>query len=583
MQAGKYSEAAENFLKIAAQSRATTRTDYQLNAAYAFLLAGEYKRLQRLLDKLSSQNLDKPRQIQLDILQAKNALAQHEPYKALKVLEHYKPEDIPQTLALDYFTQLMLAYTQAGNRIEAARARTQMEFFISDEESLRANRAAIWALLEKLHPEVLELTHPPAPDALGGWMELVAIGKRLSTNPEGLEAAITAWRLRYPNHPGADEVVNELEQIVSADTVQIENIALLLPLKGRFSNIATTIRDGFLTAFYKSQDPSVSIKIYDTSEGSIWENYHQAVTDGAKVIVGPLQKSAVETLAQAETLPIVTLALNNAPEQLDEMGEVLPATINLFQFSLNPEDEAEQIAEQAWFDGHTRAAILAPETNWGKRMSNAFNTAWQNIGGILADNDFYASKDSTLAQSVSRLLNIDKSKQRYRALKSRLVRNDMRFEPRRRQDLDMVFLAAFPRQGRQLRPQFQFYRASELPLYASSHIFSGNENAKADIDLNGIKFTDMPWILDKNDFQELRQQVNTNWPQRMRKYNRMFAFGIDAYNVLPYLPQLLRHRLASLQASSGILRADLSATIHRQLMFAEFINGLPHKIDTSSH
>src|SRR5690554_7108230 len=79
----------------------------------------------------------------------------------------------------------------------------------------------------------------------------------------------------------------------------------------------------------------------------------------------------------------------------------------------------------------------------------------------------------------------------------RLLRQSTEFEPRRRQDADWLFLVALPQQARQIKPTLAFNFASDLPVYSTSHVYSGEPNPSKDRDLNGIVFCDTPWLLDR--------------------------------------------------------------------------------------
>ena len=71
------------------------------------------------------------------------------------------------------------------------------------------------------------------------------------------------------------------------------------------------------------------------------------------MIIGPLEKQHVARLHSETALPVPTLALNNV-EGSSSYSNLL------YQFALSPENEAVQIAERAWQDGHRYAAILSP-------------------------------------------------------------------------------------------------------------------------------------------------------------------------------------------------------------------------------
>ena len=59
---------------------------------------------------------------------------------------------------------------------------------------------------------------------------------------------------------------------------------------------------------------------------------------------------------------------------------------------------------------------------------------------------------------------------------------------------------------------------------------------------------------------------------------RLFALGTDAYGLLPYLARLQADPGSRLDAQSGLLWLDAQGVVHRQLLCAEFAEGLPRLI-----
>src|SRR3972149_7020492 len=59
-----------------------------------------------------------------------------------------------------------------------------------------------------------------------------------------------------------------------------------------------------------------------------------------------------------------------------------------------------------------------------------------------------------------------------------------------RSGADLLFLAADPDQARAVRP----YLNNQIPVYATSQINSGRPDPVANVDLNGIRFVEMPWL-----------------------------------------------------------------------------------------
>jgi outer membrane PBP1 activator LpoA protein len=296
--------------------------------------------------------------------------------------------------------------------------------------------------------------------------------------------------------------------------------------------------------------------------------YERAVAEDADFVIGPLAKSAVAAVAGLDSLEVPVLSLNYLP------ADAAAAPEGLYQFGLLPEDEARQAAEAAIQNGQRNAIALVPAGQWGGRMLEAFRERYQSLGGLLLEVSRYNSKASDYGRAIQRLLNLDSSYQRERLLQSRIGR-DVRFEPRRRRDVDVIFMAAMPRQARLLEPQLEFHRAGDLPAYATSHVFAGSTDEEADWDLNGLYFTELPWILDNIEAPDgLYRQVVEYWPGARERHTRLYALGIDAFGLLPHLERLGR-RDEVFNGQTGRLRLDEHAQIRRELRWARFVEGKP--------
>ena len=76
---------------------------------------------------------------------------------------------------------------------------------------------------------------------------------------------------------------------------QPQNIALVLPLNGKLGAIGHAIRDGFIAAHYQLT-PASSLKIYDSTKGEIVDIITRAVSDGAELVIGPLDREKVTAI-----------------------------------------------------------------------------------------------------------------------------------------------------------------------------------------------------------------------------------------------------------------------------------------------
>lgn len=586
LQSGEYLPAAQEYMRLAGTSFGDAALAYRLDAASAFVLAKRPASALKILDDIRGQTLSRDLQSRQRLVQAQLALTDQHPEQALKLLEPPLADDSPPELQARYHGVRADAFDAAGEHIESARERVQLELLLTDSVELNENRRKIWLSLSQLPPRALEAAYIPPPSTLGGWIELAAIGGSTMTDPNTLSQAIALWRHRYPGHPAGENVVPMLLEDSHIAWAPARTVALLLPFEGQFAKAAAAVRDGFMAAWFADPDaqnrPAVLVR--DSAGGDIWKVYNQAVEEGADFVVGPLERTAVTTLAISTAMPVPTLTLNHAdtmPVQVAGAQTTGP-TNGLFQFSLSPESEAQLVAEYAWFAGHTNATILAPLGLWGQRVATAFADAWESLGGTVVEVQTYLNDGSDMSTSVSKLLDVDDSDARYRSL-AKVLGGDLKHEARRRQDVDFVFMAAFPLQARQLRPQLEFHRAQDLPVYSTSHIYSGIPDPTADRDIDGVIFGDMPWVLDPaKSADPLRREVGELWPNSLSAFIRLYAFGADAYSLVKELGRLRAQHYAEFQGMTGTLSLNDNNRIDRRLMWAKFYKGTPRVLETES-
>lgn len=571
--AGQYRAAAEHWLAAAATAPQPQATRYRAEAAGLLLEAGDPDAAQGLLQDIDIAALPAREQAALTLVQARIALARHRPDAALALLRDMgTPEaDAPEAPA---FHRLRAeAYQMAGNRLESARERVWLDGLLSDPREQEDNRQALWDSLSGLPDTLLQrLRLAPPPDVLSGWMELVQLSRQL--RQPGMEPGPLreAWQQRYPRHPATERLSQWLA--AAAPAADLERVALLLPLSGALAGPAAAVRDGLLAARFQQAargEPVPDIRIYDTGAGAhvVAELYRQAVTEGARLVIGPLHKDAVQALAQSGPLSVPVLALN----QIEDSSPP-----GFYQFGLPPEDEARQVAERARWDGHDAALVLMPEGTWADRVYNAFAARWAELGGRMLEVQRFPGQQVDFGAAIQALINLDDSRDRHRAL-TRLLGRTLEFEPRRRQDADFIFLLAQPQEARQIKPQLRFHHAANLPVYSISTVFAGFANTQRDADLNGIRFCDMPWVLAPEDSRpELHGELSRLWPVEMQRHGRLFALGIDAYDVLPYLQQT---GLRYFDGATGTLSIDSRQRLYRELRWAEFHRGSPRLLEAA--
>lgn len=575
IQAGDHRGAAERLLAQAERAQPPQREELQLEAAETLLSGRLFEAAERLLAGLP-QTGSAVYRTRLALLQARLLLERGQSQTALQRLAAVS-DTVPPALLVDFHRLRAEAYATAGNHLESARERVWLDGLLEPAER-PANQQAIWQSLALLPDAVLAGMRTAAPpDAFSGWLELIETTRAQRDNPQQLEIALAIWQERYPRHPAAPDFIAGLRERLAeyGRAAQPGQIAVLLPLSGNLAEAGRAIRDGMLAAYFQAPtNAGLRLHFYDTGSGDILDHYRGAVAAGAQQVIGPLTKESVAALAAAGPLPVPVLALNT-------LGEDVPAPAQMYQFSLAPEDEATQIAERAWHDGHRRALALIPEGAWGERILRAFAQHWQALGGTLLEAQRYGTDQREYSDVVQDLLNLDASLRRHQALTRQLGRRP-EFEPRRRQDADFIMLIGQAQQARLLRPLLRFHHAAQLPVYATSQVYEGNGNASLDHDLDGLRFCDMPWILSTDHpGTALRAEIGRLWPAEELRYSRLYALGIDALQVTPYLRGLGDGTFARHPGVTGDLYLDRDRRMHRDLQWAEFRDGVPAGLPTS--
>lgn len=314
------------------------------------------------------------------------------------------------------------------------------------------------------------------------------------------------------------------------------HIALLLPVQSPvFGASADAVRRGFIAAI-NPRNQAMPVRVYsnfDENSGVV-AVYRQAIANGARAVVGPLTRNGVNALMAEQDIPVPTLALNIVEGQ--------PAR-QLYFFGMSMESEAREVAQLAMQQGLHQAIIITTRSQLSQRLQAAFEEEWSGNGadrGILREIQF--NGDPSVFSDISNI-------------------NDT-----------MVFLAADAAKARLVRP----YLPNKLPIYATSQIFVGNDKTLTNYDLNGIRFVDMPWLL-QPDHPAVMVYPQAS-PPLATDLDRLYALGIDSYRLVQLL---LTDRVAYALPLDGVTgQIGLSGhTFQRTALPAIFVQGHAQLLD----
>ena len=508
------------------------------------------------LPEFDASALDPAQRGQLRLIQAQALLHGGEELAALTALSTLPDNDPVLKLRAQIYDQL-------GDPENALRVRLSLAARPGDASERDAQHRQAWGKLLAMSRSNLTAWRDRTGDATWqGWLELALLARPDAPRSISPKTKLEEWKQRHEGHP-AFRWLPALSAAFERLEPDLRKLAALIPVSGDFAPIGRAIRVGIETGMRQHSGNVPELRIYDTGDPSQTPTdlYRQAVADGAQRIIGPFDKDAVTRLVRTGELPVDTISLNYL-----ETYSKAPGT--LYQFGLLPEDEAAQAAERALAEGRRAAVVFAPAGTWGQRLDRAFTERFEAGGGTVRGHGFYFANASDHAAKIKDILKLSEGEMRRQKLEEVLGR-EVISRPTRRQDIDMVFLASSPHNARLFKPQLDFYYAGDLPLYATSHIYTGTPSPLQDQDLEGALFCDIPLVLDDQLRAKLGQTLD------VRRLPRFAALGADAYLLAMNLDYLKAYPEAALDGWTGGLSLREGRRVFRTLDWARFTGGRP--------
>ena len=403
------------------------------------------------------------------------------------------------------------------------------------------------------------LLYPPfevrdAPQALRPWVQLWHIYDDRTRKLEDRRTAWQAWLRVWQKHP-AREVGEALGWLFREEwEAQLpRSIVIALPLTGPLSSAGIILLSGIQAAYFKVKEEegwAPRITVLDSSALNAKDLLDAAANARADFMLGPLDKKNVTDVAlelDRRTDLRGALLLNYT--------DVEPAE-HVWQFGLPVEQEIGPLI--AWMREHdyTKGGGLLTESPWGLRAARAFETAWTENGGSWGGSEsIHPRSDFTVFGK--KILLVDESERRIRELHRNLP---VEFEsvPRRRLDLDFLFLAASDEDAKRLRAALTFNRGTGLPLLTTSSVYGYKEDEDLH-DLLGITFADAPWIVEGTSSMHMAD--SRIYPQHR---HRLFALGIDAWRLIRRLADWEPQESLPLIGASGTLWVGREQQLQRR-------------------
>ncbi|MCB1583876.1 MAG: penicillin-binding protein activator [Xanthomonadales bacterium] len=506
----------------------------------SWLQLGEYARVWQLINQ---NDLAAP---EVQIIEANLQQQQSGCDSVINLLSQFDTEVLSIDWQKRYWQILASCQQNLGEHLSAALSYISLSELVEDVITRQKINDTIVQNLIAVEEEALILIIGNETDALTqGWLEAAYI----KFGADGISGE--GWLSNWSDHPAANYFL-DMNQVSSH-----QKVAVMLPFSGKFAEVAKAVQKGFLAAALADTKGLNELIFFDT--GSAGENlstvFYSAQEYQSDMIIGPLDKASIEVLEQMPEATVPIILLNQSES-------------NYYQFTLSPEGEAEIVAERMVADGMKNVLIMAPNDEWGERMTKAFAQRFVDLGGQIKNNTYFQPEQNDYSAQLRQLLGLVESQLRAKNLQQ-FLKLPVNSEEVVRSDVDAVFLAAKPSFARLMIPQLKFHRAAELPVYSTSHVFAGLHNEQHNKDLEGVKFAVSPIELEPT---ALLEQLPFEL-KLVKSDKRLFAFGYDAYQLISRLGWMSRVHTGMVEGLTGNIRIGFDGKFSRELLWAQYRNG----------
>lgn len=174
-------------------------------------------------------------------------------------------------------------------------------------------------------------------------------------------------------------------------------VALVLPLSGQFSGLGHDLLDAATLALFDIGGERLELVVADskgTPEGAA-QAVREVMVAGPDLIVGPLfsqEANAAAPVAQGANVPMITLS-----------SDITVARPGVYLLGIAPELQVDRVVAHAAGQGFLRFAVLAPQSEFGRRMARAMEDAVAQRGGQVVQRAFYNPDGLGIEETVREL------------------------------------------------------------------------------------------------------------------------------------------------------------------------------------
>ncbi len=332
-------------------------------------------------------------------------------------------------------------------------------------------------------------SHQTSYTDINGWFDLIHLNESPSCQ-QNIHHALQQWKLNYPQHPAYYFFPKLLSQ---QKHERLTNIALLLPFEQRYDDFSEELK---LRIKEFAKKYHFKITTYDTSRLSIAEIKEQLINNNEQCVLGPLLQENIQQLNQLN-LSLPSLALSTLKNEKIK-------NLFLFQLSISDSSLVTNLYQQLQDKLLLRGLLFYTDSKAHQKISQDLLNKKQGYFGKWLDKALIPAGSSDYSQLIKTSLLLQQSHQRYLQLKYYL-RDELFFEPRRRQDIDFISLIAPNHILNSLYPQLRYWHADNLAIFALISESSLSTNSD---DLRGLKQIFPAWYQQNKSNSFMDEKIN---------------------------------------------------------------------------
>lgn len=524
---GDYSAAAYLYERIAKKQSGERRVRSLLTAADYYLLADDNRSARRIMTSLGPVD---PRLFPIyPVLNAELLLNDGKTSAALAALGS-APSTGDSHVSYRFYSTLSRIHMARNAKKAALDALLKLDSMSISRTDRLNNQRAILALLGGMTTSQRQQYMAGSDRTLSGWAALSDILSH-SNSPSERDSRLAGWKSSYRGHPAMKELFDggDLPALTGG------NIAVMLPLSGKYAKASGAIRTGIeVTQAQLPADQKPALTFVDSTDlaGALQQ------TQGASLLIGPLTKESVQQVVSGGGTGKTTITLN-------QVTDYSPS--GTYQFGLSTVAEGAMIADKAHRDGYRNAAVIYPGASWGVRYLQGFQKQFESLGGTIAGVTSYEQGEKDLG---ARMKNLMKS------------------------NPDVVLIVAKPVTARQLRQQVRYHGSAQTAVYATSSAYDRRLYGVQDKDFDNVKMPVLRWTVPGQDVPNVPGWSSV---QAAGEFNpglaKFYALGIDAALLAVNVGKLSSG--GTVQGATGDLRFSVNGIVERRMIWIHYQGGVP--------